>query len=63
MPKGKANTDIQRVLRTVNARTKSNFVQRHVKAHQDDIKLWSQMMYVEKLNSKCNLMAKEAIRE
>ena len=63
VPKGKANTDIQRVLRTINARTKSNFVQRHVKAHQDDIKLWSQMTYVEKLNSKCNLLAKEAIRE
>ena len=38
VPKGKANTDIQRVLRTINARTKSNFVQQHVKAHKGDIK-------------------------
>jgi len=55
VPKGKANTDIQRVLRTIDARTKSNFVQRHVKAHQDEVKLWSQMTYTEKLNYKCDL--------
>ena len=38
VPASKANTDIQRVLRTINARTKSNFVQRQVKAHQDEVK-------------------------
>ena len=42
VPSGKSNTDIQRVMRTIYARTKSNFVQRHVKAHQDEVKKWSQ---------------------
>ena len=63
VPKGKANTDIQRVLRTINARTKSNFVQRHVRAHQDEVKSWSRMTYEEKLNYRCNLSAKGAISE
>ena len=63
VPKGKANTDIQRVLRTITARTKSNFVSKHVKAHQDDVKKWRDMTFEERLNSKCDLMAKGAIRE
>ena len=63
VPSGKANTDIQRVLRTINARTKSNFVQQHVKAHQDEVKKWSQMTYEEKLHFRCDRLAKEAIKE
>ena len=61
VPSGKANTDIQRVLRTINRRTRSNFVQHHVKAHQDEVKKWADMSYVEKLNYLCDTMAKEAI--
>ena len=33
---GKTNTDIYCMLRTINSRTKSNYVQHHVKAHQDE---------------------------
>ena len=63
VPSGKANTDIQRVLRSINARMKSNFVQQHAKAHQDEVKKWSQMTFVEKLNFRCDILAKEAIKE
>merc|ERR1711983_606585 len=41
VPKGGANTVIQR----------------HVKAHQDEVKAWSQMTYEEKLNYRCDLSA------
>ena len=63
VPKGKAHTDIQRVLRTVTARTRSTFLSQHVKAHQDDVKKWRDMTFEERLNSKCDMMAKGAIRE
>ena len=36
VPTVKTNTDMLRVLRTINSRTKSNFVQHHMKAHQDE---------------------------
>ena len=61
VPSGKANTDILRVLRTINSRTKSNFVQRHVKAHQDEVKKWRMLTFEEKLNFNCDKLAKEAI--
>ena len=35
VPTGKTNSDVLCVLRTINSRTKSNFIQHHVKAHQD----------------------------
>ena len=38
VPAGSANTDIQRVLRTIKYRSKSTYVQHHVKAHQDEKK-------------------------
>ena len=61
VPSGKANTDIQRVLRTVKSRCKSTYVQHHVKSHQDRHKPWRLMTYREQLNKYCNNMAKKAI--
>ena len=61
MSSGKSNTDIQRVLQAINSQTQSNFIQHHVKAHQDKVKKWKDMSYVEKLNFQCDKMAKEAM--
>ena len=61
VPSGKANTDIQRVLRTVKSRSKSTYVQHHVKSHQDRLKPWHKMTYREQLNKRCDDMAKKAI--
>ena len=61
VPSGKANTNIQRVLRTVKSRCKSTYVQHHVKSHQDRLKPWHKMTYREQLNKLCNDMAKKAI--
>ena len=62
VPSGKTNTDIQRVLRTIQSRTRSSFRQHHVKAHQDEVKRWAHMSLEEKLNFQCDKMAKEAIK-
>ena len=49
------------MLRSIKARTRSSFLQSHVKGHQDDIKRWCNMTYEERLNSTCDRMAKDAI--
>ena len=59
-PSAKANTDIQRVLQTINGRMQSNFVQHHVKGHQDKVKKWRGTSFEEHLNSKCDTWAKQA---
>merc|ERR1711923_410714 len=58
---GKSNAYIRRVLRSIKARTRSSFLQSHVKGHQDDIKRWYDMTYEERLNSTCDRLAKDAI--
>ena len=62
VPAGKSNTDILRVLRTVNSRMKSNFVQHHVKGHQDEYIKASKLSWEAKLNCFCNKIAKKAIK-
>ena len=62
VPSGKANTDIQRVLRSIQSRSRSSFRQHHVKAHQDEVKKWERMTLEEKLNYHCDDMAKKAIK-
>ena len=47
VPKGSAHTNIQRVLRTIKHRSKSTFVQHHVKAHQDERKPWDMLTFKE----------------
>ena len=61
VPSGKANTDIQRVLRTINYRSKSKHMQHHVRSHQDKLKPWHKLTYEEQLNYHCDDMAKKAI--
>ena len=63
VPTGKTNTDVHRVLRTINLRTKSNFIQHHVKAHQDEYTQFQDLSYEAQLNCYCNSLAKEEIEE
>ena len=61
VPSGKANTNIQRVLQTIKYRSKSKYMQHHVRSHQDKLKPWHKMTYEEQLNYYCDKMAKKAI--
>ena len=61
VPSGKVNTDIQRVLRTIKYRSKSKYMQHHVRSHQDRCKPWHKLTYEEQLNTWCDEMAKKAI--
>ena len=61
VPSGKANTDIKRVLRTIKHRSKSKYMQHHVRSHQDKLKPWHKLTYEEQLNYHCDNMAKKAI--
>ena len=63
VPTGKTNTDVLRVLRTINSRTKSNFVQHHVKAHQDEYTRFIDLSFEAQLNCYCDNLAKEEIEE
>ena len=63
VPTGKSNTDILRVLRTVNSRMKSNFVQHHVKGHQDECIKSSSLSWEAKMNCFCDKIAKKAIQQ
>ena len=62
VPAGSANTDIQRVLRTIKYRSKSTYIQHHVKAHQDEKKPFHKLTFEEQQNYHCDNMAKEAIQ-
>ena len=59
---GEFNTEFQQMLRTINSRMKSNYVQHHVKAHQDRINIWKNLTYKEQLNSHCDSLTKSTIR-
>ena len=63
VPTSKTKTDVLRVLRTINSRTKSNFVQHHMKAHQDKYTRFIDLSYEAQLNCYCNNLAKEEIEE
>ena len=61
IPSGQANTDIQRVLRTIKARSKSTYEHQHVAAHQDEYTKYEHLELEAKLNCLCDTKAKEAI--
>ena len=58
----KSNADIQQVLRTISSRMKSNYVQHHIRAYQDNIKTWINLTNKEQINSHCDSMAKSDIK-
>ena len=63
VPTGKTNTDVLCVLRTINSRTKSNFVQHHVKAYQDEYTQFIDLSFEAQLNCYCDSLAKKEIEE
>jgi len=63
VPKGRSNSDIHRVIRTINGRTSSKYLQQHVKAHQDDHTLLSRLSFEAQLNCVCDTLAKSALHE
>ena len=61
VPAGQANTDIQRVLRTIKARSRSSYEHQHVAAHQDEYTYYEDLELEAKLNCRCDELEKEAI--
>ena len=61
VPTGRTNTDVHCVLRTIKSRTESNFVQHHMKAHQDKYTQFQDLSYEAQLNCYCNSLAKKEI--
>ena len=61
VPKGRSNSDIHRVIRTINSRMKSKYIQNHVKAHQDDHALLRNLTFEAQLNCICDHLAKHAL--
>ena len=61
VPTGKTNTDVHRMLRTINSRTNSNFVQHRVKAHRDEYTQFIDLFYEAQQNCYCDSLTKEEI--
>ena len=49
------------MLRTINSRTTSNYVQHHVKAHQNEYTRFQDLSYEAQLNCYCDSLAKQVI--
>ena len=62
VPKGRSNSDIHRVIRTINGRIQSKYLLTHVKAHQDDHSLLSRLSLEARLNCLCDELAKTALQ-
>ena len=62
VPKGRSNSDIHRVIRTINSRMKSKYLQKHVKAHQDDHALLRNLSFEARLNCACDHLAKHRLQ-
>jgi len=61
IPSAAKHADVLRVLRRVHARLRGNLEYKHVYGHQDRKKTWRQMSLLEKLNKRCDSLAKEAV--
>ena len=59
-PSRASNADILRALRTCHHRTLGTLSHEHVYGHQDQRKRWHQLSLLEKLNCKCDSLAKAA---
>jgi hypothetical protein len=63
IPSGAKHADILRSLRRVHARLKGRLQYQHVYGHQDRRKTYTQMTLLERLNCKCDTLAKAAVHE
>lgn len=61
VPSSAKHADILRVLRQVHCRLKGFVSYKHVYGHQLRQKKWHQMSLLEKLNEKCDILAKDAV--
>eukprot|EP00956_Cyclotella_meneghiniana_P033717 scaffold98469_cov63-Cyclotella_meneghiniana.AAC.14 len=61
IPSSAKHADVLRVLRRVHAKLRGKLEYKHVYGHQDRRKIWRQMTVLEKLNKKCDILAKEAV--
>jgi hypothetical protein len=61
IPPGLKHRDILRCLRRVHAALRGTLQYKHVYGHQDKHKKWEQMSLLERLNYKCDALAKSAV--
>jgi hypothetical protein len=61
VPSNHKHADILRSLRRVHARLRGRLTYKHVYGHQDRRKTWTQMSLLERLNCRCDKLAKTAI--
>jgi hypothetical protein len=61
IPPGAKHADILRCLRRVHAAMRGTLQYKHVYGHQDKHKSWKNMTLLERLNKKCNELAKYAV--
>eukprot|EP00956_Cyclotella_meneghiniana_P027633 scaffold62402_cov42-Cyclotella_meneghiniana.AAC.1 len=62
IPPGSKNADILRSLRRVHSTLKCQCSYVHVYGHQDRHKTWEQMSILERLNYRCDELAKQAVK-
>eukprot|EP00956_Cyclotella_meneghiniana_P022163 scaffold41439_cov51-Cyclotella_meneghiniana.AAC.1 len=63
IPPGSKNADILRSLRRVHSSLKCQCAYVHVYGHQDKHKTWDQMSILERLNYRCDELAKQAVKK
>jgi hypothetical protein len=61
VPSNHKHADILRSLRRVHARLRGRLTYKHVYGHQDRRKTWNQMSLLERLNCRCDKLAKTAV--
>jgi hypothetical protein len=61
IPPGSKHADILRCLHRVHATLRGTLQYKHVYGHQDKHKKWEQMTLLERLNYKCDALAKSAV--
>jgi hypothetical protein len=61
IPSGSKHADILRSLRWVHASLTGTIQYKHVYGHQDKCKTWAKKTLLERLNSKCDSLAKAAV--
>jgi hypothetical protein len=63
IPSGSKPADILHSLRRVHASLTGTIQYKHVYGHQDKCKTWAQMTLLERINSKCDSLAKAAVSQ
>ena len=59
---GIKHSDLHRTIRTLKTLTRTSFQYKHVKAHQDKLKPWSELTLSEQLNVLCDGLANRSVK-